>query len=58
MAEKMPHIFGFCKDPIEWHAPNLTNGNIRQCNPVINNQDLVYRFAVKIHRENFPPDKM
>lgn len=58
MAEKMPHIFSFCKDPIEWHTPSLTAGNTRQCNPVISNLDSVYRFTVNIHRENFPPDKM
>ena len=58
MAEKMPHIFSFCNDPIEWYAPSQTTANVRQCNPVISNQDLTYRFAVNIHRENFPPDKM
>jgi hypothetical protein len=59
MAEKLPHIFSFCKDPIEWHVhPSQLTANIRQCNPVISNQDLTYRFAVKILRENFPPDKM
>jgi hypothetical protein len=59
MAEKLPHIFSFCKDPIEWHAnPSQSAANIRQCNPVISNQDLTYRFAVNVHRENFPPDKM
>lgn len=58
MAEKLPHAFSFCKDPIEWHAPTQTTANIRQCNPVISNQDLTYRFAVDIHRENFPPEKM
>uniref|UniRef100_A0A0P6FFD1 Vacuolar protein sorting-associated protein 13D n=1 Tax=Daphnia magna TaxID=35525 RepID=A0A0P6FFD1_9CRUS len=58
MAEKLPHAFSFCKDPIEWHAPTQTTANIRQCNPVISNQDLTYRFAVDIHRENFPPEKI
>ena len=57
MAEKLPRLFGFCKDPIEWQAPTPTVANTRDCNPVTNNQDLAYRFAISISRENFPPDK-
>ena len=65
MAEKVPHIYGFCKEPISLQAwsskQQQTTGiaeNTRHCNPVANNRDLPYRFAVSIHRENFPPDKM
>ena len=59
MAEKLPHIYSFCNEPIEWHSPvQPLSDTTRLCHPVVNNQDLPYRFAVSIVRENFPPDKM
>ncbi len=59
MVEKLPHSYGFCNEPIEWHAPFQPNmENTRTCNPAVNNQDLPYRFAVNICRENFPVEKM
>jgi len=65
MAEKIPHNYGFCKEPISlqvWSSKQNQQAtgiaeNTRHCNPVANNRDLPYRFAVSIHRENFPPDE-
>lgn len=56
MAEKQPPVYSFCNEPIRWHAVQQSVANSRHSNPVVNNQDLPYRFAVSIQRENFPPD--
>lgn len=56
-AEKLPHTYTFCNEPIEWQSIQQAADSTRLCNSITNNKNLPYRFAVNVRRENFPHDK-
>lgn len=57
MAEKQPPVYSFCHEPVRWRSVQLSESSSRHSNPVVNDRDLAYRFAVRVQREPFPIDK-